>query len=57
MRASGGLPTNARWMRDFVASHPDYRHDSRIPDATLYDLMKHVSSKTVQTYRSVVKWN
>lgn len=43
MRASGAIPTDARWMRDFVDAHPDYQHDSRVPDTTLYDLMKHVS--------------
>ncbi|KAH7725966.1 glutamate--cysteine ligase catalytic subunit [Aphelenchoides avenae] len=42
MRASGAIPTDARWMRDFVDAHPDYQHDSRVPDTTLYDLMKHI---------------
>jgi len=38
-RASGKLHTNARWMRDFIRSHPSYKQDSRVPQDTTYDLM------------------
>merc|ERR1712048_35071 len=31
-RAAGDLMTTASWMRQFVASHPDYKQDSRIPE-------------------------
>ncbi|KAI8320378.1 GCS-domain-containing protein [Martensiomyces pterosporus] len=39
-RASGKLSTLAAWMRKFVRSHPDYRHDSVVPPSTNYDLLK-----------------
>lgn len=38
-RASGELMTVARWMREFVSNHPDYKHDSVITDKINYDLM------------------
>lgn len=38
-RASGRLMTNARWIRQFIRAHPEYRKDSRVPEGTLYDLM------------------
>lgn len=39
-RASGKLKTTARWIRDFVAAHPDYKHDSVIPESVNYHLLK-----------------
>uniref|UniRef100_A0A8D0C673 Glutamate--cysteine ligase n=1 Tax=Salvator merianae TaxID=96440 RepID=A0A8D0C673_SALMN len=38
-RASGELMTAARWMREFVASHPAYKHDSVITEELNYHLM------------------
>jgi hypothetical protein len=38
-RASGELLTPASWMRNFVGSHPDYRHDSVITDTIAFDLV------------------
>ena len=38
-RASGELCTTARWIRDFVAAHPAYRHDSAVPEAISHDLV------------------
>jgi hypothetical protein len=38
-RASGKLVTNAAWIRQFVTNHPDYKHDSRVPQTTAYDLL------------------
>lgn len=38
-RASGKLNTNARWIREFIRAHPDYKGDSKIPESTVYDLM------------------
>ncbi|XP_045150761.1 glutamate--cysteine ligase catalytic subunit isoform X3 [Echinops telfairi] len=38
-RASGELMTVARWMREFVANHPDYKQDSLITDEMNYSLM------------------
>ncbi|KFG86762.1 glutamate-cysteine ligase catalytic subunit [Metarhizium anisopliae] len=38
-RASGELDTTARWIRNFVAAHPRYKHDSVIDDAITHDLI------------------
>ncbi|XP_069582888.1 glutamate--cysteine ligase catalytic subunit isoform X1 [Ranitomeya imitator] len=38
-RASGELMTVARWMREFVSNHPDYKQDSAISDQINYDLL------------------
>ncbi|KAG7395399.1 hypothetical protein PHYBOEH_003798 [Phytophthora boehmeriae] len=38
-RATGELPTAATWMRRFVRSHADYRHDSVVPQSTAFDLL------------------
>ncbi|MEE6476612.1 hypothetical protein FKM82_011143 [Ascaphus truei] len=38
-RASGELMTVARWMREFVSNHPDYKQDSVITDKMNYDLL------------------
>ncbi|WAR15901.1 GSH1-like protein [Mya arenaria] len=38
-RASGKLKTTARWMRDFVTSHPDYKQDSVVTETINYDLL------------------
>ncbi|KAE8377555.1 glutamate-cysteine ligase-domain-containing protein [Aspergillus bertholletiae] len=41
-RASGSLPTPARWMRDFVAEHEDYQQDSVVSEKICYDMLKEV---------------
>jgi len=38
-RANGSLLTTARWMRDFVRSHPSYKFDSVVTQEINYDLM------------------
>ncbi len=38
-RASGELWTAARWIREFVASHSDYAHDSVVSEAITKDLI------------------
>jgi hypothetical protein len=38
-RASGELMTPAAWMRKFIRSHPDYKHDSVISPRIAADLM------------------
>ncbi|KAH6697145.1 glutamate-cysteine ligase [Plectosphaerella plurivora] len=38
-RASGKLDTAARWIRDFVASHPAYKQDSVVDDEIQKDLI------------------
>lgn len=32
--------TMAKWMREFVSKHPEYKHDSVITDKINYDLFK-----------------
>jgi glutamate--cysteine ligase catalytic subunit len=39
-RADGTLWTAARWIREFVATHPDYRSDSVVSERITYDLVK-----------------
>lgn len=41
-RADGSLWTGSRWIREFVASHPDYQEDSVVPQNICYDLVKAV---------------
>eukprot|EP01137_Pigoraptor_chileana_P012789 Opistho-2@65526 len=38
-RASGELQTTASWIRAFVDSHSDYKHDSIVPESTAHDLL------------------
>ncbi|VDM53159.1 unnamed protein product [Angiostrongylus costaricensis] len=38
-RASGEIWTLAHWIRCFVDQHPAYKHDSSVPDETVYDLL------------------
>lgn len=42
-RASGEIMTLASWMREFVANHADYKHDSFVSDLIVYDMLKTVS--------------
>lgn len=35
----GELMTTARWMREFVRNHPDYKKDSVVNERICYDLM------------------
>lgn len=35
----GKLSTCARWTRDFVTNHPEYKHDSVVSDSIAYDLL------------------
>ena len=39
-RASGELMTTARWIREFVRGHEDYKGDSRVSERVNYDLVK-----------------
>lgn len=38
-RASGELKTTARWVRDMVTSHPEYKQDSKVSEGIAYDLL------------------
>lgn len=37
---TGELMTMAKWMREFVAAHPQYKQDSVLSDKINYDLFK-----------------
>jgi glutamate--cysteine ligase catalytic subunit len=39
-RASCKVKTPAKAIRDFITSHPDYKHDSKVSAEITYDLMK-----------------
>lgn len=45
-RASGQLWTGAKWIRNFVRSHPDYKMDSVVSESINYDLIKAVENIT-----------
>ncbi|PKY08463.1 gamma-glutamylcysteine synthetase [Aspergillus campestris IBT 28561] len=47
-RANGTLWTGAKWIREFVASHPAYKHDSVVSDEICYDLVKAVDEMSVK---------
>ncbi|PYI06026.1 glutamate-cysteine ligase Gcs1 [Aspergillus sclerotiicarbonarius CBS 121057] len=47
-RANGKLWTGAKWIREFVASHPGYKHDSVVSEEICYDLVKAVDEMTVK---------
>lgn len=36
----GATPTVAEWMRTFIRSHADYKHDSHVPHTVVYDMLK-----------------
>uniref|UniRef100_H2Z548 Glutamate--cysteine ligase n=1 Tax=Ciona savignyi TaxID=51511 RepID=H2Z548_CIOSA len=38
-RASGEYMSAAQWIRHFVTSHPEYKHDSVVSDSIAYDLL------------------
>lgn len=39
-RASGKLPTIAKFMREFIFNHPSYKQDSRVTKEINYDLLQ-----------------
>lgn len=45
-RANGTLWTGAKWIREFVRSHPDYNGDSAVSEKVVYDLIKKVEDVT-----------
>lgn len=38
-RSKGQLPTEAKWQRDYVLSHPEYAKDSKVTEAISFDLI------------------
>lgn len=56
-RANGTLWTGAKWIREFVASHPDYKQDSVVSERICYDLVKAVDEMSVHEGRNgTVGW-
>lgn len=60
-RASGEILTLASWMREFIANHENYNHDSIVGDLVIYDMLKTMDDiakgkthcpKLLGTYRS-----
>lgn len=45
-RANGTLWTGAKWIREFVRSHADYKGDSAVSEQVVYDLFKTVEEVT-----------
>ncbi|PGH28497.1 glutamate-cysteine ligase [[Emmonsia] crescens] len=45
-RADGSLWTNAKWIREFVAKHPEYKHDSVVSEKICFDLVNAVEEVT-----------
>jgi len=45
-RANGTLWTGAKWIREFVRAHPDYKGDSVVDEKITYDLFKKVEEVT-----------
>jgi glutamate--cysteine ligase catalytic subunit len=45
-RADGRLWTAARWIREFVKKHPEYKMDSVVGDEVQFDLVKEVEAIT-----------
>jgi len=43
-RAKGDVMTAAKWLREFVTSHPDYKKDSVISEEINYDLLKRIGT-------------
>ncbi len=41
-RADGTLWTGAKWLREFVRTHPGYKFDSEVSEKIVYDLFKAV---------------
>lgn len=50
-RANGKLWTAAKWIRHFVAEHPEYKKDSVVGEGITYDLVKAVEQMTVNEGR------
>ncbi|PGH02148.1 glutamate-cysteine ligase [Polytolypa hystricis UAMH7299] len=45
-RADGRLWTNAKWIREYVAKHPEYKHDSVVSEKICFDFIKAVEEVT-----------
>ena len=55
-RANGRLQTGAKWMREFVMKHPEYKHDSMVSSSVAYDLCKMVGEVTKKERAAAEAW-
>lgn len=55
-RASGTIPTTATFFRKFISEHPDYKHDSIVPEATVFDLCLFAKKLTQYDPATVVQF-
>ena len=55
-RADGTLWTGARWMREFIRTHPKYAKDSLVGDEISYDLVKAAERVTEKEGRDGFGW-
>ncbi|CAG0886843.1 unnamed protein product [Cyprideis torosa] len=53
-RASGRIPTVARWMRDLVAQHPNYAKDSVVSDEINYDILNAMRNATPENMFPII---
>ena len=51
-RARGQIPTGAKFIRDFVLSHPSYKHDSIVTNDIAFDLVSMIDSLEAGDERS-----
>lgn len=51
-KAAGKAQTTAKWIREFVMNHPDYKKDSIVNDKVNYDLLKEIDAMTKGKVRS-----
>ena len=57
---TGELITTARYIREFVTKHPDYKHDSIINDTVNYDLIKRcddITRGTIQCSEMLMRYD
>lgn len=45
-KASGKIETTAKWIRNYVTSHSDYKKDSIVSDSINYDMLKEIHAMT-----------
>lgn len=48
-RAAGRIMTGARWQREFVLRHPEYKHDSVVSESIAYDLLQAMAKLEAET--------
>jgi glutamate--cysteine ligase catalytic subunit len=52
-RADGTLWTGAKWLREFVRGHEEYKGDSVVSERVTYDLVKAVEEMTKKEGKTI----